>query len=76
MELILGAAVSLLVQWLKSLTNLGEYAVLAILLAVSLIAAAGYTFLVSAGYWNTVGAVLLTAGSFYSFVLARFKANS
>lgn len=74
MELLfVGAGVSLLVEWLKTKVNLGEYKTLATLLVVSLIAAAGYTYLVATGYWQTVANVLVLAGSFYSFILARFK---
>lgn len=73
MELIIGSAVSLLVEWLKSKMNLGEWRTLGILLAISIVAAAVYTYLSAAGYWKTVGAVLITAGAFYSFVIARFK---
>jgi len=73
MELILGSAVSLLIEWLKTQMNLGGYKTLAVLLFVSLAAALIYTYFVESGYWNTVGAVLLTAGAFYSFVIARFK---
>lgn len=73
MEIIVGAAVSLLVEWLKSQMNLGEYKTLSILFIVSLVAAAVYTYLVSVGYWATVANVLVLAGAFYTFVIARFK---
>lgn len=73
MEIILGSAVSLVVEWLKSKTNLGEYKTLVALLIVSLVAAFIYTYLVAAGYWQTVASVLLTAGAFYTFIIARFK---
>ena len=73
MELILGGAVSLLVQWLKSEFETSEYKTLGVLFVVSLIAATIYTYLVSAGYWQTVAQILMTAGAFYTFVIARFK---
>lgn len=73
MEIILGSAVSLVVEWLKSKTNLGEYKTLVALLIVSLVAAFIYTYLVAVGYWQTVASVLLTAGAFYTFIIARFK---
>lgn len=71
---IIGAGVSLLVQWLKTITNLSEYATLAVLFVISLIAAAVYTALQAAGYWETVASILVLAGSFYTFVIARFHA--
>lgn len=73
MELILGSAVSLLVQWLKTKFSTSEYVTLTVLLGVSLVASAAYTYLVATGYWQTVLSVLLTAGAFYTFILARFK---
>lgn len=73
MEIIVGAAVSLFVEWLKSKMNLGEYKTLAAVLLVSLVAAAVYTYLVTAGYWQTVANVLVLAGAFYTFIIARFK---
>lgn len=72
--IIIGAFVSLLVQWLKSVTNLGEYKTLAVVLLVSLVAAGVYTALVAAGYWETVASVLVLAGAFYTFIIARFHA--
>ena len=72
MEIIIGAAVSLLVQWLKQRTS-NEWETLAVLLIVSLAAAAGYTALVATGYWQAVGGIIVTAGAFYSFVLQRFE---
>lgn len=73
MEIIVGAGVSLLIEWLKSKMNLGEYKTLFALVLVSVVAAAGYTYLVSVGYWETVANVLVLAGAFYTFVIARFK---
>lgn len=73
MELILGSAVSLLVQWLKKKFGTSEWKTLGVLLVVSLVAAFAYTYLVTAGYWQTVAEILVLAGAFYTFVIARFK---
>lgn len=72
MELLIGAAVSLLIQVLKKWSK-NEYITLATLLAVSLTAAGIYTALTAAGYWSVVATVLTTAGAFYAFVLQRFE---
>jgi len=72
MEIIISAAVSLLVQYLKQYVN-GEYAKLVILLLVSIGAATIYTYLVSAGYWQTVAQVLVTSSAFYALVIKRFE---
>lgn len=73
MELIIGAGVSLLIQWLKGSLKLGEYATLGAVLALSIVAATVYTWLVSAGLWESVGQILMTAGAFYAFILQRFE---
>lgn len=74
MELtIVGVAVSLLVQWLKTVFGTNEYKTLGVLAVVCLLAAWGYTWLVSAGYWQSVAAILVLAGAFYTFVIQRFK---
>jgi len=76
MELILGAGVSLLIQFLKNQLKTGEYTTLGILLVISLLAAAVYTYLVSAGLWETFGNVLIVAGAFYAFIVQRFMPGS
>jgi len=73
MELLIGPAVSLIVEWLKRVFGTSEYKTLGVLLVLSLVAAGIYTYLVTAGYWATTAEVLITAGAFYTFVIARFK---
>ncbi len=73
---IVSAAVSLLVQWLKVKFGTQEWKTLGVLLVVSLVAAAGYTYLVAAGYWETVAQVLVIAGAFFTFVIARFQTTT
>lgn len=76
MEIILSAAVSFLVQFLKNKAKLGEYQTLGVLVALSLVAAVIYDRLVVLGYWQSVAAVLILASSFYSLILSRFTAGS
>lgn len=73
MELILGAVVSLIVQGLKKKFIISEYVTLLVVLTISIAASVAYTTLVAVGMWETVAQVLITAGAFYSFVLARFE---
>ena len=75
MEIFIGAAVSLFVQWAKQKTT-NEWETLLILLAISLAAAGLYSTLVYVGYWDTVAHILLVAGAFYAFVLQRFESKS
>lgn len=72
---IIGIVVSFLVQWLKAkFGDENEWKSLGVLAIISLLAGWGYTYLVDAGYWQSVVAVLMTASTFYAIVLARFKA--
>lgn len=72
--LIVAVAVSLLVEWTKRKFGTDEYKTLAILAVASLIGAVVHTYLVAAGYWETVLSVLVTASAFYALVISRFKA--
>lgn len=71
--MILGAGVALFVQWTKKVLGTSEYVTLGMALGLSLSAAITYTLLVNADMWETVKSVLLTAGAFYTFVIARFE---
>lgn len=73
MEIILGSIVSLIIQALKKKFDTNTIGTLSGVVVLSLVAAFAYTYLVSAGYWETLKEVLLTAGAFYSFILLRFE---
>jgi hypothetical protein len=75
MEYIIGIAVSLLVQWVKSNTNLGGWKTIGVLLVVSLFGALIYTYLVHLGLWSSVANILVTAGAFYTFIIQRFESK-
>lgn len=75
MDIIIGAIVSLIVQWLKPRVG-GEYATLGLLAVLCLAAAGIYTALVALGYWDAFYRVLVTAGAFYAFVVQRFEGKS
>lgn len=72
MEIIIAAAVSLIIQWFKQkLTS--EWQTLAALFVLSLAAAGAYAVLVSVGYWETVANILVIAGAFYAYIIQRFE---
>ena len=72
MEIIIGAGVSLLLQWVKQkFTSQGQ--TLGFLLLLCLAAAGIYTVLVEVGYWETVAHILILAGAFYTFIIQRFE---
>lgn len=72
MELLIGAAVSLLIQWVKKYGK-NQWTTLLFLLIASLVASSLYTLLVDVGYWETVASIIMTAGAFYAFILQRFE---
>lgn len=76
MEIILGALVSLVSQTSKKIFGTGEYKTLATVVGLSLASAGVYTLLSSNGYWESVQQVLMTAGAFYAFIIARFPGAS
>lgn len=72
MELLIGAFVSLFIQYLKNSLKLSEYATLGAVLALSVVAAAVYSYLIAVGMWEPFLTVLTTAGAFYTYVIQRF----
>lgn len=73
MEIILGVVVSGIVQYVKTAFGTTSGATLAILAGISLLGAALYTWLSAAGYWDALYNILVTAGAFYTFIIARFE---
>lgn len=72
MELFLGVLVSIFAQFCKKVLGTGEWQSLALVAGLSLVAAGAYILIESAGYWEAVQQVLITAGAFYAFVISRF----
>lgn len=69
----IGVIVSLLVQWLKTKYETSSWKTMAILIAVAVVASAGYTYVSYLGMWEVVAKVLTTAGAFYAFIIQRFE---
>ena len=76
MEIFLGVAISGLVQFIKTKYETTSFGTLSILAAISLLGAGLYTWLVTAGYWDAVYNILVTAGAFYAFILQRFETKT
>ncbi len=72
MEIFLGVLVSLVAQFTKKWQGAGEWGSLAIVALLALVSSAIYTWLSHAGYWESVQAILMTAGAFYAFIISRF----
>lgn len=76
MEIILGAAASLLVQFLKNSVTMTEYTKLLVVFAVALGVSALYASLQAMELWEVFSQVVLAAGAVYTFILARFEEGS
>ncbi|MDD5068496.1 MAG: hypothetical protein PHN89_02770 [Candidatus Pacebacteria bacterium] len=72
-EIIFGAIVSLIVAGIKKLCGTTEWATLAVVFVVSLMAAVIYFVVYNAGYWETALEILAIAGAVYAYILERFK---
>lgn len=76
MEIIIAAAVSLIVQAIKKLVGTSEFGTLAAVLVVSLIGGAAYYFLQDTAFWTAFLQILAYAGAFYTFIIRRFESKS
>jgi len=76
MEILLGALVSLFVQFTKKVLGGGEFTTLLWTLCVSTIAAAIYVYLTNAGLWESVVQIMTIAGAIYTFIISRFTEGS
>lgn len=72
MEIILGAAATLVTQVIKKNVE-GEYKRLSIALGVALLAAGVYTLAVETGYWESALTVVGSAGAIYTYIVKRFE---
>lgn len=76
-SLVVGAAVSLVVQLVKKATNTtNTYAVLGTVLFLSLVGAGLEVTLQHYGLMSTVLQVLTTAGAFYAFIIRNVSTST
>jgi hypothetical protein len=73
MEFIIGAGVSLAVQWLKKALGTNVLGTYIVVFALSLFAASVYVYIQDTALWPILVQVLTVAGAFYAFVLSRFE---
>lgn len=69
----IGVVVSLLTQGIKKWFGTNEYLTLCAVAVLSLIGAVMFVGIQSAGFWPQLLQILEVAGSFYAFILLRFK---
>lgn len=72
MEIIIGAVVSLIVQFAKKYSP-NEWVTLLSVVLLSVVAAAVYQYFVATDLWGTAVVILGTAGAFYTFIIQRFE---
>jgi hypothetical protein len=73
--LIVGVAVTLLVQFLKNIAGTSEFGTLAIVVVVSLLAAWAYVALKDKNFWQSLIQVLSFAGATYTYIVQRFESK-
>jgi hypothetical protein len=73
MEWILGVIVSLFVEWAKRTFGTDVFGTYIVVLVLSFVAAVTYVYLKDTALWPVLVQIVTVAGSFYAFVLARFK---
>lgn len=67
---IVGAFVSVVVQFIKSNTSVNPRIVV---IGLSVVAGAGYFFLRDSSFWTSGSQVLLYANAFYGFIISNFE---
>lgn len=73
MEYLLGVVVSLFVEWVKRTFGTDVFITYIVVLVLSFMAATTYVFVKDTALWPVLVQIVTVAGSFYAFVLARFK---
>jgi uncharacterized membrane protein len=71
--LIIGVAVSMLVQWLKTKYGTDSNKTLMAVMVISVAAGSAYYFIKDTNYYQTILSILAMAGAFYTYILQRFE---
>ena len=70
---IIGAVVSLIVQYLKNKFETESKMTILIVIGISLVAGTIYFFLKDTNYWTAVLSILGFAGAVYTYIVKRFE---
>jgi len=70
---VIGAAVSILVQYLKNKFRTESNITLVIVLGVSIVCGTAYYFVKDTNLWEPIIAILGFAGAVYTYILKRFE---
>lgn len=71
--LIIGVAVSMLVQWLKTKYGTDSNKTLLVVFGLSIVTGTVYYFIKDTNYYQTILSILAMAGAFYTYILQRFE---
>ena len=70
---VIGAIVSLVVQFLKTKYGTQSNMTIAMVIAISVVVGAAYTLLKDTSVWQTIISILGFAGAVYTYILKRFE---
>lgn len=71
--IVIGAIVSLIVQFLKTRYGTQSNMTLAMVVVISIVVGASYTLLKDTPVWQTIISILGFAGAVYTYILKRFE---
>jgi hypothetical protein len=75
MEYVLGVLISLIIQGLKKLGDVGTFETYLVLVAVSVAGAGVYVFLSAQSFWPIIVQIITVAAAFHNLILRRFESN-
>jgi len=73
MDIFVGAIVSLVVELIKKITGAKDWLATLVLILTSIVAAGLYSYLVSAGMWDKVVPILVSAAGIYNLLIQKFE---
>jgi len=76
MDIILGAAAAVIVQFIKKYFELGSWQSWGIAIVISIAVGTIYTTIKDTSYWATVLATLTNAGAIYAFIISMFPKST
>jgi membrane associated rhomboid family serine protease len=71
--IVIGAVVSVIVQFLKNKYGTENYITIIIVAGISVVAGSLYFFLKDTNYWQGIVSILGFAGAIYTYILKRFE---
>ena len=73
MEYIIGIVVSLIVEGVKKWGNTNSFGTIVTLLVLSVAGGAGYVYLASTLYWQTIVTILTAAATFHGLIIKQVQ---